>query len=246
MASVARRDVGGGLLAFSPARATFMPMDPSGAYTADRAAALSGVPRSTIHWWARERILVPSVSDTKQKLWSFADLMCLRTIYWLRRRKTTEAGVDIPATSMDAVRAALGSLAELEVPLWRDDRPTILVNGVGHVYLETRDGVQTIEGQIGAGELLDLIAPFSTTEGARGPDLHHPRPQLRIVPGKLSGSPHIVGTRVETRAIAALFNDGYDANQVSELYPYLDAEQIAQALDLEQQLAQNLSVPAAA
>jgi uncharacterized protein (DUF433 family) len=106
--------------------------------------------------------------------------------------------------------------------------------------------VQTVKGQIASGELLDLIAPFSTTEGARGPDLHHPRAQLRIVPGKLSGSPHIAGTRVETRAIAALVNDGYDTSQVAELYPYLSAEQIAQALDLERQLAQNLSVPAAA
>jgi uncharacterized protein (DUF433 family) len=221
-------------------------MDPLGAYTADRAAALSGVPRSTIHWWARERILVPSVSATKQRLWSFGDLMGLRTIYWLRQRKTTESGVDIPATSMDAVRAALASLANLEMPLWRDDHPMVLVNGEGRVYLETPDGMQTVEGQIGLGEVLDLIAPFSTTEGARGPDLHHPRPELRIVPGKLSGSPHIAGTRVETRAIAALFNDGYDARQVAGLYPYLSAQQIAQALDLEQQLAQNLSLPAAA
>lgn len=193
-------------------------MDPLGAYTADRAAALSGVPRSTMHWWARERILVPSVSATKQKLWSFGDLMGLRTIYWLRQRKTTESGVDIPATSMEAVRAALASLADLEIPLWRGDRPMILVNGEGHVYLETPEGVQTVD----------------------------PRPELRIVPGKLSGSPHIAGTRVETRAIAALFNDGYDASQVAELYPYLSTEQIVQALDLEQQLAQNLSLPAAA
>jgi len=236
----------GTLLALSLARATFQLMDLLGAYTADRAAALSGVPRSTIHCWARERILVPSVSATKQKLWSFSDLMGLRTIYWLRQRKTTESGVDIPATTMEAVRAALASLADLEIPLWCGDRPTVLVNGEGHVYLETPDGVQTVRGQFGLGEVLDLIAPFSTIEGARGPDLHHPRPELRIVPGKLSGSPHIAGTRVETRAIAALFNDGYDASQVAELYPYLGAEQIAQAVDLEQQLAQNLSLPAAA
>src|SRR5262245_4295076 len=198
-------------------------MDPLGAYPADRAAALSGVPLSTIHWWARESILVPSVSATKQRLWSFADLMGLRTIYWLRRRKTTESGVDIPATSMGAVRAALASLADLNIPLWHGDRPTILVNGEGHVYLETPGGVQTVQGQVASGELLDLIAPFSSSEGARGPDLHHPRAQLRIVPGKLSGSPHIAGTRVETRAIASLFNEGYDATQVGDLYPYLSA-----------------------
>jgi MerR HTH family regulatory protein len=56
-----------------------------GAYPADRAAALSGVPKSTIHYWAREEILVPSISAEKVKLWSYPDLMGLRIIYWLRR-----------------------------------------------------------------------------------------------------------------------------------------------------------------
>src|SRR3712207_2860366 len=123
-------------------------MQPSGAYTADRAAALSGVPRSTIHWWARQEVLVPSVSASRVKLWSFADLMALRTIYWLRRRKTTELGVDIPATSMAAIRQALESLRELNAPLWKDNRPTVLVDGEGKVYFNTPGGIQTIEGQI--------------------------------------------------------------------------------------------------
>jgi DNA-binding transcriptional MerR regulator len=45
-------------------------MDLLGAYAADRAAALSGVPQSTIHWWARNEILIPSVSAERVKLWS--------------------------------------------------------------------------------------------------------------------------------------------------------------------------------
>lgn len=56
-------------------------MEPRGAYTAERAAALSGVPKSTIHYWARQDILVPSVSAERVKLWSYGDLMALRTIY---------------------------------------------------------------------------------------------------------------------------------------------------------------------
>jgi len=39
-----------------------------GVYTAERAAALSGVPKSTIHYWAREGVLAPSVSAEKVKL----------------------------------------------------------------------------------------------------------------------------------------------------------------------------------
>lgn len=51
-----------------------------GAYPADRAAALSGVPVSTVHWWARHDVLVPSISAQRVKLWSYPDLMGLRII----------------------------------------------------------------------------------------------------------------------------------------------------------------------
>ncbi|HZO49924.1 MAG TPA: MerR family transcriptional regulator [Gaiellaceae bacterium] len=55
--------------------------DLRGAYTADRASALSGVPKSTLHYWARIEILVPRISPERIKLWSYPDLMALRTIY---------------------------------------------------------------------------------------------------------------------------------------------------------------------
>jgi uncharacterized protein (DUF433 family) len=219
----------------------FSAMDALGAYSADRAAALSGVPKSTIHWWARNGVLAPSVSASKVKLWSYADLMSLRVVYWLRQRKTTDRGVDIPRTSMPAVRRAMEALRELDLPLWHTEGPTLFVDGSGHIYVKRpQTGPQTLEGQIGSEDLLDLVAPFSTAEGTRGPNLVEPRPELRIVPGKISGSPHIVRTRLETRALAALSADGFEAGDINSLYPYVSAAQIEQALDLERQLADNL------
>lgn len=53
-------------------------MEPRGEYTAERAAALSGVPKSTVHYWARQGILIPSGSPERVKLWSYGDLMALR------------------------------------------------------------------------------------------------------------------------------------------------------------------------
>jgi uncharacterized protein (DUF433 family) len=215
-------------------------MDPLGAYTADRAASLSGVPKSTIHWWARNEILVPNVSAEKVKLWSYADLMSLRVIYWLRQRKTTGRGAEIPRTSMPAVRRALKALRALDLAPWHAHGPTLFVNGTGEIYLKEPHGrPETPAGQL-TSDVLDLIAPFSTAEGTRGPDLLKPRPELRIVPGKVSGSPHIVSTRLETRALAALKGDGFDVPGIQRLYPYVSAAQIEQALDLENQLADNL------
>ena len=216
-----------------------------GAYPARRAAALSGVPLPTVYWWARQKILVPSISETKRKLWSFQDLMALRVIYWLRRRKTTQLGCDIPATSMASVRQALDSLKALELPLW-SGKPSVLVNGEGRVYIETAGALQTAAGQLANSELLNLIAPFSTLEGAKGPDLDAPRPQLRIVPEKLSGSPHILGTRLETQALASLISEGMPRDVVLRLYPYLRDEELSAAVDLEAQLNTNLNVAVAA
>lgn len=217
-----------------------------GAYTADRASALSGVPRSTIHYWARKEILVPSVSVTKIKLWSYTDLMGIRTISWLRRRKLGEDGSEIPASTMGAVRQALAALNELDLDLWTEDGgPTVLVDAAGRIYLDTPDaGPETPHGERPIAELLDLIAPFETY-GVRGPDLQAPRPHLRIVPGKLSGSPHIAHTRIETLAVAALADRGFDSQQIERLYPQVEPPvALQEAIDLERQLVANARVAA--
>jgi uncharacterized protein (DUF433 family) len=95
-------------------------------------------------------------------------------------------------------------------------------------------------------DAINLIAPFSTKEGLRGLDLVQPRPDLRIVPGRLSGSPHVAHTRLETRAIYALNRDGLDSAATRTLYPYVTEAQVAQALDLERQLEENLAIRIAA
>lgn len=227
-------------LASSATTSTLSVVTATGAYTAERAAALSGVPMSTLHWWARQEILVPSVSPTKVKLWSYTDLLALRTMYWLRRRKTAESGVEIPRTTMPSVRRALRELQTLSLPV-----SSLLVDSGGRIHIRSPEGVQAEGGQL-VHEFVDLIAPFETVEGTRGPDLVRPRPTLRIVPGKLGGSPHVDHTRLETRAIVALRDDGLSASAIRELYPYLSEDQIADSIDLEEQLARNLHVSAAA
>jgi uncharacterized protein (DUF433 family) len=211
-----------------------------GVYSADRAAALSGVPKSTVHYWARHEILVPSVSPDKVKLWSFADLMGLRIIAWLRRKKTTSEGYEISATAMPAVRRALHHLAALDLRVWTPGVGSpLVVSAEGEVYVESPAGLEHPSGQLAERELLRPIAPFDLG-GLRGPDLVAPRPTLRIVPGKLGGSPHVADTRVETRALASLREDGMSVERIGALYPDLTAVQITEAIDLEDQLKWNL------
>jgi len=65
-------------------------MAPRSAYAAERATALSGVPKSTVQYWAGPPILLPSVSAERVKLWSYGDPMALRTIYQQRQTKHEE------------------------------------------------------------------------------------------------------------------------------------------------------------
>jgi hypothetical protein len=61
--------------------------------------------------------LVPTISAKRVKLWSYPDLMGLRTIYWLRHTKTAPDGAAVLATTMPAVRRALRQLTELDLSL---------------------------------------------------------------------------------------------------------------------------------
>jgi uncharacterized protein (DUF433 family) len=221
-------------------------MPPRGAYTADRAAALSGVPKSTVHYWARKSILVPSVSPERVKLWSYSDLMGLRVIYWLRQTKRSPEGREVPKTTMPAVRRALAALADLRLDLWTEDEgPAVAVDRGGSiVLLQGDDALRPTGQQLLERDMLDLLAPFETPEGLFGPNLHRPRPKLRIVPGKLGGAPHIQHTRLETEALAALGVRGFAPAKIYRLYPDIEPDAVDEALDLEHQLRRNLKVAA--
>lgn len=206
-----------------------------GCYEAGRAAALSGVPSSTVYHWARKGIVVPSVSPVKEKLWSYADLMALRIIHWLRHPK---GDVEAPASPMNEVRRALSVLEERGLDIWQHgaDVPSpLLVDRAGRIYIHDDGDVTDVRRAGRFADLLDLLAPFRVEDHA-GPDLRRPRPHIRIVPGKCAGEPHLEGSRLTTLSLAALADRGFDAEAIAKLYPDEDAVAIAEALDLERQL----------
>ena len=217
------------------------------AYTADRAAALAGVPKSTVHYWAREEILVPSVSRERVKLWSYTDLMALRMIDWLRQHKVADDGSFIPKTTMRIIRRALTVLGELDLAMFGEDgAPSIRVDRSGNVIVVEGPEVGSLVGQsdhlqLVRADIMDLTAPVVLSEGRKGPDLRAPRPHLRIVPGKLAGAPHVQNTRVETQALGALSARRMSIDVIASLYPMLERTAIQDAIDLEEQLERNLA-----
>lgn len=208
-----------------------------GVYDADRAAALAGVPRSTLHYWARTGLYAPSISrGPPARLWSWADLLALRAIDWLRRGGR-EGGAPnatrIAPISTRRIRQAVEQLAERGIP---HDRLSGLVSAspAGELYLQFPDGVtvRAVWGQQAAlPDLLSLVRPYNG-----GPNLLRPRPLLRIIPGKLHGEPHVVDTRISSATLYAFEEAGYTTEQVQRMYPDVSPEALDQALDLERSL----------
>lgn len=215
---------------------------PSGAaYTADRAAALAGVPLSTLHYWSRKEILVPSVSRTKVKRWSFSDLLALRLIDWLRRDKPD---FELPKTSMTKIRGALAAVDRLgdrlrnqSVNVWVDPRGGLVIDAAGEVFVPLSRGLAQTLAHL---EGLDLVEIWPGGNGVIGPHLFEPRPTLRIIPGKLSGEPHVVDTRIPTKMLASLRSRGLGVDSIIELYPRLTLQNVEEAIALEVQLERNL------
>lgn len=209
-----------------------------GCYEASRAAALSGVPISTVYYWARKGVITPTISPERPKRWSYADLMALRLVYWLRHPKAYEARA-IPPSPMTEVRRALEELDSLDLDIWSPEPPVrspLRVDPAGRIYILTGERVETTKRAGVFDQSLDLLGPFRVGEG-RGPDLIRPRPHLRIIPGKVSGEPHVSGSRVTTQAILALYQRFESADNVIALYPDIDAAAISEAIELELELA---------
>jgi uncharacterized protein (DUF433 family) len=216
-------------------------MEIGGAYTADRAAALSGVPKSTVYYWARRGHLLPSVAR-KPLLWSYTDLLALRTIYWLRQPKKA-FDREVPATSMPKVRRALEQLRAVDLGFFEQGRPVVAVTLRGDVVVNA-DAVplQLVDGQYLERELVDIVGPFEGLEGTRGPDLAWPRSTVQILPGKISGAPHIAGTRVPTQSIYALADRGFSVERLAKIYPFVSPESLQESIDLELQLKKNVDL----
>lgn len=219
---------------------------PAGAaYTADRAAALAGVPLSTLHYWARSEIWVPSVSSIKVKRWSYSDLLALRLIDWLRRDKPD---LKLPKTSMAKIRGALAVVEQLgdglrthSVKVWVDPNGSLVIDAEGEVFVPLSRGLAQM---LAHREGLDLVDVWQGSRGVMGPHLFEPGPTLRIIPGKLSGEPHVVDTRIPTRMLSSLRARGLEVGAIIDLYPRLTDQNVDEAIALEAQLERTLGAAA--
>jgi uncharacterized protein (DUF433 family)/DNA-binding transcriptional MerR regulator len=203
-----------------------------GAYDTRRAAALSGVPASTLNYWARTRFYEPSVAPgPRDRLWSWNDLVALRLFDWLRRPKGAE---EYGKTPTQKIREALDEIREMGFPQG-EVHWAITIDAAGRIYVVTGAGgaVRATPGRQAAMEgVLDLVKPYKDA----APDLLEPRPLLRILPGKLHGEPHILRTRIPSEAVYGLHKEGYSLPEIAEMFPGASSEGFQQAIEFERGL----------
>jgi uncharacterized protein (DUF433 family) len=195
-------------------------------YEPKLAAALSGATLRQLSHWRRgigERgaVLVPELSASRPILYSFRDVVALRTCVRLRQE-----------ASLQRIRRALNTLRE-----GLDEREHLsayrLVAGGDTIYLADPDHAVDLvrsKGNLVIVEMVDVLAPFYRG-GRRIPDLLEPRPHVSIDPAVRGGEPVVGGTRIPASEVAALLRDGVQPAQIGDYYPGVTPEAALDAAD---------------
>lgn len=204
---------------------------PRGRYAADRAAQLSGIPRSTLYDWHRADVYVPDFAGLSPMAWSYRDLVFVRVLAWLRNDVKTPR-----PTAAARVRALKQHVsAGNSVTVLNADRETLAVDGEVGAPL---DGPSRL--------FIDMLQSFDLTAAVEdfgrhaklwGPDLVTPSAHTFISPWVLGGDPCVERTRIPSASIYALRTErGLDSAEIVKLYPGLEEPAAEDAYELESRL----------
>lgn len=180
------------------------------AYEPRVAAALSGITTRRLAYWRATRVLVPEVSSDRPVLYSYRDLVALRTFAYLRGDR-----------SLQAIRRALRTLADMgetehlsSYRLVSQGKKSIaLVKDEGAVDLVESPGQSLTVVKLG-----DVLRSFPLGD-IEVPNLARPRQNISVDPGVRGGHPVVAGTRVPFELVAGLVRDGVAPEEVAEFYP---------------------------
>jgi uncharacterized protein (DUF433 family) len=190
------------------------------------AAALSGATlRQLAHWRkaapGRGAVLVPEISTVRPVLYSFRDVVALRTCVKLRN----DASLQKIRRALDTLRDELRERDHLsEYRLVADGSSIYLVAPEQVVDLVRRKANIVIH------QMVDVLRPFYR-DGRHIPDLLRPRDHVTVDPAVRGGVPVIEGTRVPYDEVAALLRDGVPAERISDYYPSVTATAARDAAD---------------
>ncbi|MEZ0074825.1 DUF433 domain-containing protein [Planotetraspora sp. GP83] len=196
------------------------------AYSPKLAAALSGATlRQLAHWrkvsTGRGAVLVPELSVERPILYSFRDVVALRTCVKLRND-----------ASLQKIRRALDTLRDDLRERDHLSSYTLVADG-SSIYLAAPDHAVDLvrkKANVVIHEMVDVLQPFYR-DGRHIPPLLQPREHVAVDPAVRGGIPVIDGTRVPYDEVAALLRDGVPAERISDYYPSVTPAAARDAVD---------------
>jgi uncharacterized protein (DUF433 family)/DNA-binding transcriptional MerR regulator len=195
------------------------------AFPTELTAILSGASTGQLANWRTTDLIRPEIQDRPKALYSFRDVLALRTFVHLRK--------DV---SLQKIRVAMRNLRDYDLT----DHPSTykLVSDQRSVILLQDDGATDLvlkKGQRLLGSMDDVFAPFTNLQGQNVIDFRRPRPNLEVRERRLGGWPTISGTRVPYDTVALLLRDGtVGPEEASNYYPRVSPAAAMDATDFDE------------
>lgn len=206
------------------------------AFTVPIASVLSGASVDQLAYWRKRTpsappLLVPESKRSGRFIYSWSDVVALRSIVYLRQEK-----------SLPRVRRAVELLRALEAQEWEHLARYTVIGTKHSILVRTPSGhlldLEQHPGTVVSEDLMrDVLAPFTTRDGRAVPDLESPRRLIAVNPRVMAGYPVIAGTRVPFDVVAALAEDGVPTAEIIQMYPSVDPASVGDARDFAAQVA---------
>ena len=206
------------------------------AYPIPLTATLSGATVDQLAYWRRATathtpLLEPDAKRSGRYLYSWADVVALRSIVYLRQFR-----------SLPRIRNAVQLLRALDPHEWRHLSAYKLRTTGTSIFVVTPDGtvldIDTHAGTVMSETLLaDVLNDFVREDGRTVPQFARPKAHVTIDPTVLGGYPVVSGTRVPYHVVAGLAEDGYTEAEIIELYPSVKPGTVADSRAFAQEVA---------
>lgn len=192
-------------------------------------SVLSGASKGQLSSWRKPTrpLLVPEIATRPKVLYSFRDVLALRTLVYLRK--------EVP---LQRIRKAFDSLHAWDLT----DHPSRyrLTTDGETIFLVDEDGATDLvwsPGQKVLAEIGDVFKPFNNRQGNAVVDFLNPRPRLSVRATRMGGWPTVAGTRVPYDTVANLVAGGdISYSEVSRHFPTVAPEDVPDAVSFDDQV----------
>lgn len=186
-------------------------------------SVLSGATAHQLRLWRGRGILVPEVSRENPALYSYRDVVALRTIAFLRAR-----------TSMQNIGKAFDSMRLMQFT----EHPATYKFGLSgtSIVFQTPEGV-TMDLSKNVGQMLlftleEIFEPYTNLNNETVVNFRRPKPHLEVDRGRLGGWPTIGSSRIAFDTIASLVDgETVGLEDVAYYYPNVSAAAAQDAID---------------